>query len=485
MVVPRSWDEPDESEAYMRRAGKAVARLRDTLGDAWPLRRRPKDMTELRFMRDDILEALGAGRGAVPRPARQAAHGGSSTEVAEDGGGTESGSGAAQLSASQQPGSVSMEVAYRLHGAAAQLRFEEGGDVGAGLAAAPEHVRDDLARALASNMRVDAAGERSANRNSLPAVVRRMCAALVASVQDALIEVVERDQSATQYLAPEAARTHALAAVTGKLSLPEYITRARTVLGSQAPAKGSISELKAAWRLMKVAFLAVGRPLFGIDPMDASVMKIDDMLDTDSVGVRLEAPVLTEWLTRVMDHWEMQCLRFRQIKGPRPSLRAAIQKFEQFVGLREAAAALLQASSSQQQKSSQYKGETRSTRSGKRQYDEGATTKTERTGRGRNGGGEDGEAGKEQTTGKRPKGAQQQGGGGQTRQTDNQKSAWPGKPRMADDVFSAYKEEMKAANSNICMHFVVGTCRREGCKFQHEVPTNFESIKAKFAAKQA
>lgn len=82
------------------------------------------------------------------------------------------------LSSELQLGAVTADVAERLHRQAAAIPSASAGDVGAGIRMAPEELREDLARAVGSNGRVDATGERSQLRTTLPAAVKRLGASL-------------------------------------------------------------------------------------------------------------------------------------------------------------------------------------------------------------------------------------------------------------------------------------------------------------------
>lgn len=126
---------------------------------------------------------------------------------------------------------------------------------------APESLRDDLARAVGSDGRVDATGERSHVRTTLPAPVKRMGAALTDSVQQSLLVLPSSDESGMHYINPPAVRKMTAAAVTGQLRVSEFVKESRLLLGAAAPPKESLDELREAWRLMRTALLAAAIPL--------------------------------------------------------------------------------------------------------------------------------------------------------------------------------------------------------------------------------
>lgn len=132
------------------------------------------------------------------------------------------GSGAKLLAVEHMQGAFSSDVAARIHTRASLVRFQPGGDVGDGLRAVPASLRDDLARAMGSNGRIDAAGEVGRERTTLPLVVKHVRAALLDQVQAALMAVPSEDESGTQYMPPSIALKLASAAVAGQFNVVEY-----------------------------------------------------------------------------------------------------------------------------------------------------------------------------------------------------------------------------------------------------------------------
>ncbi|KAL3931644.1 MAG: hypothetical protein SGPRY_001038 [Prymnesium sp.] len=179
-------------------------------------------------------------------------------------------SGAAPLAMEVQPGAVSADLAERLHEAAraGQLQFALGGDVGAGIRMVPEHLQADLARAVGSNGRVDAAGECIADRVSLPGPVRCMCSTLVSQVQRAVRDLPAEDEAGLRNNSSEVTRRLAAAAVTGRFGVRE--------------------------RLCMTA-----------------------------ASMRMDARAVTEWLIRVMDTWEAQNVGCGEVRGVSAAQRKA------------------------------------------------------------------------------------------------------------------------------------------------------------------
>lgn len=69
--MPEDWADEDERDAYEGRAGRAVSRLKATLGDNWPAAQKPADLDELREVREEIMDRLVRVRAAPS----QAGHG--------------------------------------------------------------------------------------------------------------------------------------------------------------------------------------------------------------------------------------------------------------------------------------------------------------------------------------------------------------------------------------------------------------------------
>ncbi|KAL3928780.1 MAG: hypothetical protein SGPRY_002248, partial [Prymnesium sp.] len=117
-VLPEDWEDAEERDAYEGRAGRAIDRLKTMLAEEWPGQGRSRDMEELRELREEVMDKL-LRIGAAAAPARQnlaralfaPSYGEASSIAAPE---EKGGSGAAALSAEQQPGAVSADVAERL-----------------------------------------------------------------------------------------------------------------------------------------------------------------------------------------------------------------------------------------------------------------------------------------------------------------------------------------------------------------------------------
>lgn len=169
-VRPEDLEDDEEMRAMQIEAGYAVRRLRRVAGgDEWPSIR-VQSLEELRERRerlDDLLVQRGkAGGGGEPLE-------GTGKEVMDfffeaDCRGGGSSNGAKPLAVEHLPGAFSSDVAARLRARAAAVSCQLGGDVGDGLRTAPASaLRDDLARAVGSNGREDAAGVLGRERTTI------------------------------------------------------------------------------------------------------------------------------------------------------------------------------------------------------------------------------------------------------------------------------------------------------------------------------
>ncbi|KAL3902261.1 MAG: hypothetical protein SGPRY_012138 [Prymnesium sp.] len=284
-------ESPDAKRARVMRAGLALRRLKETCGPLWPETGRLRDLGAVYEWRERVVDAVArvhrcAERQLGAQQMRTQSRSPPGTRVVEQtrppsmtlggrelataAGESERGrvlsSGAAPLAVEVQPGAVSADVAERLHEAAraGQLQFSLGGDVGAGMRIVPEHLREDLARAVGSNGRVDAAGECLADRASLPGPVRCMCSTLVSQVQRALRDLPAGDEAGLRSVSSEVTRKLAAAAVVGRFRVREYIRESRSILEAAAPTANSLEELQEAWAMMRVALQAVRAAIFDV-----------------------------------------------------------------------------------------------------------------------------------------------------------------------------------------------------------------------------
>lgn len=114
----------------------------------------------------------------------------------------------------------------------------------------------------------------------------------------------------------------------------------RHLLGSAAPARDSLDELREARRVMRTVLLAAMLPLGLVTATDVGLAKIDARVGATATSTHVGTRCFTAWLRRVTDSWVTQCIRFRQLEGTRPCLADCIQQHDTFLATRTQAAAL-------------------------------------------------------------------------------------------------------------------------------------------------
>lgn len=211
-------------------------------------------------------------------------------------------------------------------------------------------------------------------------------------------------------------------------------------------------------------------------------MRIDGRLRMTAASMILDPRAVTEWLMRVMDTWEAQNVDFRQIDGPVPSLEACVSEREPSFNTKAVAAAIQldlglphrgQKRGRHPQARHAQLGEEFDRSSRPPQTPRGARARRGARGRHSSRSGSlqarDAEAVEDDESG-RP-------GEGEAR------CAWPDKPRLPEEQFRHFRDEVRAKCSDTCTHFLIGRCIRDDCTKSHVVPTAFAKIKAKFTSK--
>ncbi|KAL3915110.1 MAG: hypothetical protein SGPRY_007372, partial [Prymnesium sp.] len=467
---PVDLDDEEEEWAMKLEASYALRRLQKVVGgEVWP-RQKVRSMAELRELREAVDDALVhkqcGGRVAEPRGGRLA----EVVDLDKEGAGpSSSGSGAKPLAAEYVQGAFSSDVAARIHARAALVSFQPGEDVGGGLRAAPASLRDDLARAIGSNGRIDAAGEVGRERTIMPLVVKHMRAALLDEVQIALMAVPSEDESGTQYMPPSIALKLASASVAGQFDVvEEYGKEARFVLGPSAPAADTREGLREAWRVLRVALAAVAEPLYGVKSSDGGIAKVEARVSATAGSLKMDVrAVYHHMLRRVFEQWGLECRRFRQSDGDRPSFQWCVETHSNFFHTKAAVAAFrqeLRLKGDENDPGRRQEGRAGS-RSllGKRKEDEqrrgGADPPREGEGRG----------------------SEKKGEGGRSGGPPPTQSAWPSKPRMDEEKFEKFCEAVRKSCGEFCRFFLVGRCKKTDCNRPHKVTEAFKQLQKDFA----
>ena len=368
-------------------------------------------------------------------------------------------------------------MAKRLHKGVAQLAPATGHHrLRDGINAVPQDLRLDLARALGSNGRVDAPGEKQPKLASLPVPVRELHAALVGRVQHELLKVPSADEAGLMYLTPTTARKLAVAAVAGQLRLVDFKSASRLLLGQAAPEKDSLDELRETWALVRVALMATGEEIYGMTSSDPGVMRVEAKMHATAKSLRISAADLERWLKRVLESWELLCHDFRLLDNPMPKFKDCTDTHDSFISNQSAMASL--AMRMKGEILQELKKTTGSARPDKFQKKPVA-----------------GDGGKP----KNPSHALLQHGGegvdssaagagrpgNKTRKRKEGPSAWPDMPMMKKEGYTAFRKEVSGTVPESCVFFLASRCSKgSDCPRSHDVPDGYDAIKRKHAARE-
>lgn len=452
----------------------ALQRLTAKIGEGW-LRQPPRSTLDLQMMRERVIDLI-----SQPTPQKKNPHK-RKREASPPGSESDSDDGITRarftaLTPELQAGAVSSGVAKRLHKGAARIAFTPAtGRARDALNGAPPHLRMDLARAIGSNGRVDAPGEKQPKLASLPIPVREMHAALVGRVQYQLLRVPSADEAGLMYLSPATARKLAVEAVAGHLKLADFTAASRSLLGSAAPDKGSLDELREVWALIRVALVAVGEEIYGMSSSDEGVMRVEAKMHATAKSLRISPKDLERWLRRVLESWELLSHDFRLLDGPMPCFKKCTELHDTFITNQSTMASLAQ----------QMKGEilqelkgglaSHSLKGGKSRKGEMGRVKPPSTtdvsqskggGEANPGGGKSGDKGAKRPGKKRKEGS----------------SAWPEMPKMGKEDYAAFRKEVGEAFPDGCIFFLASRCSKGSeCQRAHEVPAGYDAIKARYS----
>jgi len=465
----------EEVAAMEFRYSKALKRLREKVPEGWVPAKKPKTTADLRMVREAALEALWSKSSTAPalgdaRAARADGEQLSSTP-------------ASALTPQVQARAVSADVAARLHAHAAEisLPMTAGSDVGAGVRMAPAHLRDDLARAVCSNGKVDAAGEQQASRTKLPAVAQRAWRVHAVGVQEALMAVPEADESARQCMDPDDALELAYGAVAGDFSLPKYIAAVRGYMVAPPP-KDSLEELRAGWQLLKAGISNALTPMYASAELSSAVQAIDNCVYATADSTSVDTEALRQWLMRVLKSFGQAHYKFRLVEGEAPNLRQCLRAHRDYLTEEARIAALetrlaarltppkgqqtgkQQRQQQQQQRQQQQQQQQRpSRRSGR--VDKRSDRRSNGRGAGRRGG-------------KKRRG-QQAGSDTDDSEEGNDAQGDDVEPPKVGNIkdFKAFRTELRDTFPKVCGFFLTGKCTKgASCTWEHSIPDGYAAL---------
>lgn len=178
--------------------------------------------------------------------------------------------------------------------------------------------------------------------STIPLVAKHNRATLLDQVQSALMAVPTEDESGTQYMSPSAALRLASAAVAGQFNVVEFSKEAKYILGPLAPAADTREGVREAWKVMRVVLISVAEPLYGVKFDDAGVARVEARVGATAGSLKMEVKSVQHMLRREFEQWGLECRRFRQSDGDRPSFQRCVEMNSNFFHTKAAAAALPQ-----------------------------------------------------------------------------------------------------------------------------------------------
>lgn len=241
---------------------------------------------------------------------------------------------------------------------------------------------------------------------------------------------------------------------------------------------------------MRTALVAVASRVYDMEATDPGLRAIDKQIGATAARTAIAASELRDWLRRVTDTWLDQAVAFRLARRDQPSLIDCVRQHEPFLALRSTVAVVkgeVMRGMSSTSKPSSGSSSAKSTggKQAAKQFGQASKKPAKATkqlllcgpGVSSSERGEDGAAGEAGDTDQDEVVGAAAGAGREVAQ------AWPDKPQLSQAKFTEFKQTVqeKAKGSNTCHNFLVGRCfRGTGCKFDHEVPQWFESVKRRF-----
>ena len=235
---------------------------------------------------------------------------------------TKEGKPAEPLSAAARVCAVSADVAMRLHSNHAALLLPEAGCDG--ISTAPSRLRADLARAIRSNGKVDAAGEVALSRKSIPArahVWRSQCEQKV----EAAIEATARaDLSGQAAFGPGTAAELAQQTLRGDIVIDTFESAGVKAFAHLGLKAGTEEALGRAVDVLEAALSALFEFL-GDAEARAALAAVKHGLQPGGVGAVIAIAKRKLWVNKVFATHAAGLTRWRRAGAEPPSLAASVE----------------------------------------------------------------------------------------------------------------------------------------------------------------
>ena len=467
---------------YTGRYTGAIQRLILIVGDDWVPPRPPRHEAALEEVVEAVFELVRAHGAASTRPGAAAGATKSSVSqgVFDDDDGNVSKPGVV-MEADQALDAVPSAVAASLYAGRVGLPASVDDPVIAMRAVSDAVLRQDLARAVGSNGKVDAPGETAASRrNLLPAVhlVRRQA---WARVVQCLHDCADSDQQGRQSLADSTAHALAKAAVMGHFTWASFVAASKEVHAEATSQKGSLEEMADAFLLLEAAWAPVIEILFG-KTRDAGLealraytsSKARQQMAKLSPDLRQKhMEKLNVWLLGVLRAYRRAMETWRHGAAAEPSVMACVQQQQQHYQFNSAVAAMWSEMPAQQQQAGRTQRGDKTKLPKRKPVLKAAITRP----------GAKPAKGKKNKRGKtlaaRAAAVAEEGEGEE--ETEDEEApelapfVWQNKPQMPNEKWQELMTNFKAKWPTTCSYHCLSRCKQtsSSCRFSHDVPNGF------------
>jgi len=336
-AIPSDEEAAGSEHRFERRCSNALQELWRAIGKSMVPKKPPSNKRELEDMAESIYEAVSArlvrAEESPVRPSHLLAASADEDAVERK--------PDPPLEYAEAMRALSAGPAERLHASRARLEAAFGDPLEepaiAMRAINDSALRDDLARAMSSNGKVYAPGEKSVGkRNQSPvlhAVRQRMTRRVAVSVR----ACAGTDTSCEMYMPEGASIPLAEAAMTGVFKWSTFSAASKAMRKSAAAEAGTVFEIAQTFELMETAWAAAMENIYGVS-YDPGLQQLRQALgstaQTQSAKLPAEqqaehAKELLAWLERVTDHFEAATQAFRGGGTVRPDISASMAALSQ------------------------------------------------------------------------------------------------------------------------------------------------------------
>jgi len=347
---------------------------------------------------------------------------------------TKEGKPAEALTAASRVCAVSADVAMRLHSNNAALPLPEA--TCDGISAAPSRLRADLARAIRSNGKVDAAGEVTLSRKSIPARAHAWRSQCEQKVEAAIEATARADLSDQATFGAGATAELAQQALRGDISIDAFESAAVKAFAHLGLKAGTEEALGRTVDVLEAALSALFTFL-GDTEARTALAAVKHGLQPGGVGAVIAIAKRKLWVNKVFTTYAAGLTRWRRAGAERPSLAASVESCQAGLNFDVYAQLLAQQAERPPRK--------------------GAGEKEKRPPRER---------------GDKKGAGDKKGGGGDA-------AVYASVPPIPSDKFVDASKALAAAHPAVCRTYLLtkkGCFRGASCKFKHEAPQGLAEL---------